>query len=252
MKPRIPWIPAIIALAALAAFAVAVALLNTPAPPSPIIPSPIPSPPLSPPLTPPAHWPAPNPTSTSPQSPTPLPTRRPSPTPGPTPTFYVTLYPYSLESLEGWSFYTDTHLKIAFPYPAAPPRVYYSERKQYTGFEIQAYWDSTDRSAIAWIAIFVWEGFDGLPSLDACVAEIARRATGDPEAYRKIEVFDQDLVNALKRAGAEDVVVYEDFMPLYFALYQGRVYDFGQGFMTASGAQDRMFRLILHNVRFLP
>lgn len=211
---RKPWLLAVI-LMALAALGIALILLSL-APPPPVSPLPLSSPPA--PSAP--SRPAPDPTFTPPISPTP--TRK------PTPTFYVTLYPYSLDSLEGWSFYTNTDLKIAFPYPAEPPDVYYSESKQSWGIVIQARWDPTNRWGYAWIAIFIWENPDNLP-LDSAVIEIARK-TGNPEPWPKIDAPNPTLVESLKRAGAEEVAVYmHPPVPVYVASYQRRIYIFGGG-----------------------
>lgn len=215
--------------------------------------SPSPSPLASP--SPTLTMPAPRPvTAASPTSPPSTSAHPPRPTPWPTPTFYVTLYPYSLDSLEGWSFYTDTQLKIAFPYPAQPPRIDYSERLQATFITIQAHWDSTNPRAHANIVIMVWKCSDHVP-LKACVADMAQRDTGSPDGYGQIvDLFvDQDLVEALKRAGAEEVVVFAPMgNPTYFARYREQVFAFNQGYESWSEAQYRIFQLIINNIRFLP
>jgi hypothetical protein len=168
--------------------------------------------------------------------------------PEPTPTFYATLYPYSLD---GWSVYTDTQFNISFSYPAQFPRTYYSKEKQSTALVILANWDSTDPRAVAVVQMVIWENPDNL-SVDSFIAEIAP-STGDPESYSKVAAPNPELADALKRAGAEDVVVYQSLgEPEYFASYQGRVYSFGQGFESASSAQNCIFELIVHNFHFLP
>lgn len=180
-------------------------------------------------------------------TPPPLPTKMPLLTP--LPTFYATLYPYSLDSTEGWSIYTDTERHLAFPYPAAPPVGGYGQQNSSYSFSVQARWDSLNRWGVAHIGIIIYENPEHL-SLGNFVAQLpwGLGPAGSDDRFLL------PLAEALKKAGSDDAMAYRSQMGLAVcaALYKKWIYVFDQGFESDSVAQQKIFEILVRNVRFLP
>lgn len=178
-------------------------------------------------------------------TPRPLPTKTPILTP--IPTFFATLYPYSLDSTDGWSVYTNTQYAFSFMYPSEPPLFYTGQSGSPYIFMVNARWDSESVAGVANIAITIFN-----KSEDTSLDEFIRQTEGGTIDDSPKEFL--PLIDILKQAGAEEAIAYlnQVGVPAVAALHKGRVYVFTQGYESNSHAQQQIFQLLVKSVQFIP
>ncbi len=180
-------------------------------------------------------------------TPRPLPTKTPILTPAPT--FYATLYPFSFDSTEGWTVYTDTERKISFMYPAESPFAGYDQRESRYHITIQARVDAFHPAGIAEVGIEIYEKIPEDLSLDDFITQSPwGRLTKSDDQHLLA------LAESLKQHGSEESLAYLNGfeIPSAAALYRRRVYIFSQGIQTFGAAQQQIFQVFVSSARFLP